>query len=725
MPQPSDYTVGWICAMSTEYVAAQAFLDEEHEGPDHVSRHDNNDYTLGRIGRHNVIIAVLPDGEYGTSSAASVARDMMHSFSNVRIGLMVGIGGGAPSRKHDIRLGDIVVSTPRDSKSGVLQYDFGKTVQNWSFQKTGVLNQPPTVLRAAVNGLKAQYESYGYTYKEDIEKIFQRRPKLRRKYGQPDPSSDRLYQSGVMHPEYNDLSCLEACGTDPSKLILQSERTEDDDNPAIHYGTIASGNQLMEDALVRDKLAEEEDILCFEMEAAGLMNHFPYLVIRGICDYSDSHRNNQWYGYAAIVAAVYMKDLLYRIPPSRVEDKRKIVDMLSGLQGYKERVEERLNQESGPLLVSADPGYYNTIRQALCLINSTKSLWKTGPVIIVLDALDECLVRNIESQFRSNHLGDSKLKYLLIYRPYEQIVSKFYSLLSTFLNIYTISQKVRHVIILRVYLIFDYLEKEDFKKITKGVESIFIILPRTLKINITINTDYILQSIYNLYLEDNKHFKIYLRSYIYFLHQTTREFLLEDLLLWHHSIAIKDSHAIIAECCVLYLNLFNSNVRPLADSNTESNYSAKNWGAHFYRADITDDDAIVPYALRIYDYKIYWMTLGRMLPSYWPDLLLASYYGHRVIDADVESKDGYGRTPLSWAAAEGHEAIVQLLLENGADVQSKDKQGWTPLAWAAAEGYEAIVVLLLEKGANSKDNQGRAPLLSAAARGARFNFKLR
>jgi nucleoside phosphorylase len=121
MPNTKNYTVGWICAISTEYVAAQAFLDEEHEGPKYVSPNDNNDYTLGKVGKDNVVIAVLLDGEYGISSAASVARDMLHSFPNVRIGLMVGIGGGAPSPKHDIRLGDIVVSTPRDGNGGILQ----------------------------------------------------------------------------------------------------------------------------------------------------------------------------------------------------------------------------------------------------------------------------------------------------------------------------------------------------------------------------------------------------------------------------------------------------------------------------------------------------------------------------------------------------------------------------------------------------------------------------
>ena len=322
------YTVGWICAISTEYVAAQAFLDEKHERPAYVSPNDNNDYTLGKIGKHNVVIAVLPEGEYGISSAASVARDMLHSFSNVRIGLMVGIGGGAPSQKHDVRLGDIVVSAPRDGNGGVFQYDFGKTIQDQSFQHTGFLNQPPMSLRAAVNGIKAQYESEGHRLEEEINSILEKKPRLRRKYKRPDPSSDRLYQSRVVHPT-DEASCAEACGDDPSNLILRRERTEDEDNPAIHYGLIASANQLMKDAIVRDKLAAEKGILCFEMEAAGLMNQFPFLIIRGICDYSDSHKNKEWQEYAAMAAAAYAKDLLNRIPPSRVVAEKKISDFLS------------------------------------------------------------------------------------------------------------------------------------------------------------------------------------------------------------------------------------------------------------------------------------------------------------------------------------------------------------------------------------------------------------
>ncbi|KAF3077232.1 Ankyrin-1 [Trichoderma lentiforme] len=335
MSDPNNYAVGWICAITTEYVAAQSFLDEKHQGPERVSPNDNNDYTLGKIGKHHVVIAVLPDGEYGISSAASVARDMLHSFPNIRIGLMVGIGGGAPSKKHDIRLGDIVVSSSGNGKGGVFQYDFGKTVQEQSFQHSGFLNQPPTVLRTAVSGLRSHYELEGHQLDLNISKILEKWKRLKRKYSRPPLNTDLLYRTDIIHPLGDETSCAVLCGDSPLKLILRPERTEDDDIPTIHYGLIASANQLIKDASIRDTLAAEKDILCFEMEAAGLMNHFPCLVIRGICDYSDSHKNKAWQGYAAMAAAAYAKDLLDRIAPNKIEAEKRVGEILSDV---KERI---------------------------------------------------------------------------------------------------------------------------------------------------------------------------------------------------------------------------------------------------------------------------------------------------------------------------------------------------------------------------------------------------
>ncbi|CAG8342501.1 unnamed protein product [Penicillium nalgiovense] len=55
------------------------------------------------------------------------------------------------------------------------------------------------------------------------------------------------------------------------------------------------------------------------MEAAGLMNDFPCLVIRGICDYADSHKNKEWQGYAAIAVAAYAKELVLVVPIDQVK----------------------------------------------------------------------------------------------------------------------------------------------------------------------------------------------------------------------------------------------------------------------------------------------------------------------------------------------------------------------------------------------------------------------
>jgi len=76
-------------------------------------------------------------------------------------------------------------------------------------------------------------------------------------------------------------------------------------DPEIHYGTIVSGNTLIKDAAARDRISAgiSEDYICFEIEAASLMNRFPRLMIRRICDYADSHKNDRWKRYASRTAA--------------------------------------------------------------------------------------------------------------------------------------------------------------------------------------------------------------------------------------------------------------------------------------------------------------------------------------------------------------------------------------------------------------------------------------
>ncbi|KAL4868722.1 hypothetical protein BDV12DRAFT_185766 [Aspergillus spectabilis] len=339
MSDPDQYTVGWICALETEYVAARALLEKKHSRPETLSPNDNNHYTLGEIGGHQVVIAVLPDGEYGTSSAAGVARDMVHSFPNIRFGLMVGIGGGVPT-KHDIRLGDIIVSSSRNRRGGLLQYDLGKELQGQAFHQTGFLNQPPPILRTAVAGLQAQYEEEGHQLKESIQAVLDGNKRLKHKYAQPPFETDRLFESQFAHSN-SGASCGEFC--DSSKLIRRPKRTNEEDDPAIHYGLIASGNRVIKDAIFRDKVAAEQDVLCFEMEAAGLINHFPCLVIRGVCDYADSHKSKEWQGWAAMMAAAYARDLLHQIIPQRVKAERKASEVLDGIKSQLDNISKDIH----------------------------------------------------------------------------------------------------------------------------------------------------------------------------------------------------------------------------------------------------------------------------------------------------------------------------------------------------------------------------------------------
>ncbi|KAK2771490.1 pfs domain-containing protein [Colletotrichum kahawae] len=152
MSDPLQYTIGWVCAITTEHVAARAFLDERHEQPRTVAQNDHKAYTSGKIGILNVVIAARPKSEYGTIPAIGVAPDMLESFPNIRLCLMVGIGGGAPSTKHDIRLGDVVVGD-----RGFFQYEDHKTIRDRTFVQTGSLNQPTTALREALRSLKITY----------------------------------------------------------------------------------------------------------------------------------------------------------------------------------------------------------------------------------------------------------------------------------------------------------------------------------------------------------------------------------------------------------------------------------------------------------------------------------------------------------------------------------------------------------------------------------------
>ncbi|QLI64057.1 uncharacterized protein G6M90_00g027130 [Metarhizium brunneum] len=234
---------------------------------------------------------------------------MKASFGEIRFVLLVGIGGGVPRAAKDIRLGDVVISQPVEQYGGVVQYDFGKEKPG-GFERTGYLGCPPKVLLNAVSELQSN-RLLRRSRSLDFMTQLQRIPEFKRDGDMPDV----LYEAGYKHVGEEGQVC-HSCS---EERIVQREPRKSPEKFVIHYGTIASGNKVMRDAVTRDCVSEGlGGVLCFEMEAAGLMNNAPCLVIRGICDYADSHKNKMWQAYAAGTAAACAKEVLSVIPAARV-----------------------------------------------------------------------------------------------------------------------------------------------------------------------------------------------------------------------------------------------------------------------------------------------------------------------------------------------------------------------------------------------------------------------
>jgi len=301
-----EFTIGWVCALPIELAAAAEMMDEEFADLPSCAT-DSNIYTLGRIGTHNVVAACLPAGQMGTNQAAIVASQMKSSFPSLRFNILVGIGGGVPDLEDgndvDIRLGDVVMSQPAGQHGGVVQYDFGKTGADGVLARVGSLNAPPEILLKALAKLRSN-DIRGRTRITEHLAKYTSNPKFR----SPGPGQDTLYTAASTHVP--GPTCLKCCQDE----VIPRETRENTD-PVLFFGTIASGNQVMKDGKTRKRYSQElGGVLCFEMEAAGLMNNFPCIVVRGICDYADAHKNKKWQPYAAATAAAYAKELLLIVP---------------------------------------------------------------------------------------------------------------------------------------------------------------------------------------------------------------------------------------------------------------------------------------------------------------------------------------------------------------------------------------------------------------------------
>ncbi|KAK2591190.1 hypothetical protein QQS21_011124 [Conoideocrella luteorostrata] len=322
-----------ICALPLEADAAHSFFDEffDTEPPKAIS--DTNHYTNGRIGDHHVVLVLLPG--IGKVNAASAAVYLKVSYPSLQLALVVGVCGGVPQTdkgEDDILLGDVVISNT------LVQIDFGRSYPGGIFsRKTSVLDnlaRPNKHIRSILCGLETrrcrdELQQRTNRLLNDLQQARMNDAPYCRKSMYPEAARDVLFEPQYRHRHYGPFvtccnetqtcaSALKAtchnCGCDETRTVMRkisklegvmAQNISREIN--IHIGPVASGDMVMKSGEDRDRIANQEEIVAFEMEGAGIWDEVPCIVIKGVGDYADSHKNKAWQNFAATTAAAATK----------------------------------------------------------------------------------------------------------------------------------------------------------------------------------------------------------------------------------------------------------------------------------------------------------------------------------------------------------------------------------------------------------------------------------
>ena len=335
----NDFTIAIICALPLEADAVEALFDEHY---DRLGKHygkregDANAYINGRIGKHDVVLCYMPG--MGKGSAATVASNLQVSYPGIKLALVVGICGGAPSPPEygDIFLGDVIIS------DSVIEYDFGRQYPGGFSRKSGAkeaLGRPSREIRTLLNSLRA--ENARSELQSQTLRYLQVLQQRGAKWCHPGVS-DVLYRTSYLHKHYShaspvkctcsgsdlpeqicDIALGKECdelGCDGSQQIRCREVLEAIQT-SIHIGPFASADTVMKSGQHRDEIARKEKVIGFEMEGAGVWDNVPCIIIKGVCDYADSHKSRLWQTYAAATGASVAKAFLGYWRPEGREGK--------------------------------------------------------------------------------------------------------------------------------------------------------------------------------------------------------------------------------------------------------------------------------------------------------------------------------------------------------------------------------------------------------------------
>lgn len=328
----SDFAIAIICALPLEADAVEVLFDETYDrlGKFYGKQSgDANAYINGRIGNHDIVLCYMP--RMGKGSAASVTSSLRVSYPTVQIALVVGICGGVPyafdGKGAQIFLGDVIIS------DAVVEYDFGRQYPSGFQRKTDghkdMLGGPNREIRTLLTGLKASR-----TRNEFQNRMLQQLHNIQQldvRWRHPDGLNDILFEAQYRHKHYiqyssaicqcfdgdtTDEICEEALENSCDRLgcdgnqVRRRRDSADTTRISVHIGKVASADTVMKSGEHRDQIARKERVIGFEMEGAGVWDNIPCIIIKGVCDYADSHKNKKWQEYAAATAACGLKVFL-------------------------------------------------------------------------------------------------------------------------------------------------------------------------------------------------------------------------------------------------------------------------------------------------------------------------------------------------------------------------------------------------------------------------------
>lgn len=326
-----DFEIAVICALPLEaecvYDALDKIWDDKKYGK---APSDENAYSLGVIGEHNVVLVHMPG--MGTIRAAYAAGNLKMSFPNIKLALVVGVCGGMPfgTKNEEVLLGDVVIS------KALIQYDFGKQYPQGFKRKTDVLDTlgPPSEQILALLA-KLGTRQHMQDMQNDTATFLQAIQQKSSTTKHPGIENDILYHPSYTHQHHSPIPCDECRKGDEICKVAVAMECEDlgcesvmrvtrkrlvnpsTTQPLIHFGIMGSGDTVMKSGHHRDALAQNEGIVAVEMEGAGVWRHGPSIVIKGVSDYADSHKRKGWQGYAAATAAACTKAFLMEWTPEK------------------------------------------------------------------------------------------------------------------------------------------------------------------------------------------------------------------------------------------------------------------------------------------------------------------------------------------------------------------------------------------------------------------------